>query len=308
MKITTTNGSGAAALAAAADSTTVQKENTAAADLDSIRLAINKTFHIVDDRLRAIADALIAEVAKKNASLETLTKLLSELNQWNTPPGVPKMPADPTDPVYKDRIDKTDALWLNGVSIPDDAYDTVKYSYLFKDGKTYTGYATLPIQALSDASPHGLVDGQLYWKPTPGAPNEKTYVRYFDSDFRTFDVSSPLAAKTKPHDDDFSKFQPGDLVQDDQTKKYYRVTNDKTGVEVTDYPLQKFIYTASADALYKMQNAVENQMATIRDLSKKDGIGSQRLSGDITLMSTMFPALAAAITQAMEAVLRHISQ
>lgn len=308
MKITTTNGSGAAALAAAGDSTTVQKENTAAADLDSIRLAINKTFHIVDDRLRAISDALIAEVAKKNASLTKLTELLNGLNQWNTPPGVPKVPPNPMDPLYTDRMNKTDALLLNNVAIPDEAYDSVEYIYGNPGAAQNVGYATLPIQALSDASPNGLVDGQLYWKPTAGAPTEKTYVRYVARELRNYEVGSPITAKTKPHADDFSKFQPGDLVQDDETKKYYRVTNDKTGVEVKDYPLQKFIYTASVDALYKMTNAVENQMANIRDLSKKDGIDTQRLSGDITLMSTMFPALAAAITQAIEAVLRHISQ
>ena len=308
MNITTTNVNVAGGAAAAADGdTAVQAENTAAADLDSIRLAINKTFHIVDDKLNAIAQALMAEVEKKNITIQKLTELLNGLDQWNTPPGVQKVPADPTDPVYQDRINKTDTLLLNNISIPDETYDCAKYLYGKPGGEQFTGYTNMQIKELAKVPPDQYTDEQLYWKPTPGVPDEKTLFRWVAKDNSLEPVSSVETPKTKKHDADFSAFQPGDLVQDDQTKKYYRVTNDKNGMEVTGYPLQKFIYNATADTLFKLKNAVGNQLATIRDLSKSDSVKTQRLSGDINLMSTMFPALASAITEALQAVLRRIS-
>lgn len=299
-------------MAAAGSGTSVQTESTDAENLKAtstaLQLEVLKAFYVQNAILAAIAAAIGQSLQGKINSINTLGAIQKELDQWNSPPGVPKMPADPSDPVYKDRVDKTDALLLDGVSIPDDTYDSVKYSYNEPGKATPTvGYASLPVEAFSDGKKNGLVDGQLYWMATSGSPNEKTYYRYSAKSDSIDPISSSIPAKTKAHDDDFSKFQPGDLVQDDQTKKYYRVTNDQDGVEVTDYPLQKFIYTASDDAISKLQTAISNRLTTLDNLSKKDTLAVQESSGNRTTLAQEYSNILSAFATLANAILRNIS-
>lgn len=266
-------------------------------------ILLNMTFTMLLTNLGKVSDALNKKVQARLDEIADLTKLLNGLDNWNDPAGVPKMPADPNDPVYQDRIDKTDALLLNGVSIPQGDYDYVKYSY---GTPPATGYASLPIQDLRKIEPKFLVEGQLYWAPTTGSPNEKTYFRCTENGRVLQEIGQP-AYKTKDQPgDDFSQFNPGDLVKDKETQKYYRVANDKTGVEVEGYPLQKFIYAPSSNVIADLTTQIDNKLVEARDLSKKDALDVQDLSGRITTSGTAFGGLLSEFVAAMNTVIRNL--
>ena len=282
-------------------------ETTGAADevkAVPIGILIQMVFQLMYTSMGTTATALQKIVQGRLDKIADLTKLLNGLDTWNDPPGVPKMPADPSDPVYQDRIAKTDALLLDGVSIPQGDYDYAKYSY---GPPPRIGYAKLPIADFATQKTH--VPGELYSFPKDGSPTEKTYARYLYTDINPVlrEASSPLPLniKTTPGSD-FSAYQPGDLVLDQETQKYYRVAKDKTGVEVEDYPLQKIIYAPDSNVIADLKNQIDNVLVEARDLSKKDALDAQDLSGRITTNSTALANLQSALTVVLNAVARNI--
>jgi hypothetical protein len=288
---------------AAGDESTATTETSNEAKPVPLPIFIHTVFMFIYANMGAASDALGKIVQGRLDKIADLTKLLNGLDTWNDPPGVPKMPADPGDPVYQDRIAKTDALLLDGVSIPPGDYDYAKYSY---GTPPVTGYASLPIQDLRKIEPKFLVIGQLYWAPTTGSPNDKTYYRCTENGRVLQEINQP-AYKTKDQPgDDFSQFSPGDLVKDKETQKYYRVANDKTGVEIEGYPLQKFIYAPNNDAIADLKNQIDNVLVEARDLSKKDALDTQDISGRITTNSTALSSIQSALTGALNVVARNI--
>jgi hypothetical protein len=270
-----------------------------------IGILINVVFMTIYSYLGTIGQALADKVEQRTKTLKDLTKLLNGIDNWNDPPGVPKMPADPNDPVYQDRIAKTDELLLNGVGIPQNDYDYAKYNYGTDPQKV--GYAKLPIADFDSVKNH--VSGELYAFPKDGSPTEKTYSRYLYTDINPVlrEASSPLPLKTKlTPGSDFSAYQPGDLVLDKETQKYYRVANDKTGVEVEDYPLQKFVYAPSSDVIDDLKNQINTKSVEVRDLSKKDALDEQDLAGEVNKNSIAFGNLLSAFVTACNAVIRNI--
>lgn len=268
-----------------------------------IGILINTVVMWMLQNMNSASDALQKVVQGRLDKIADFTKLLNGMDAWNNPPGVPKMPADPGDPVYKDRIDKTDALLLDGVSIPQADYDYAKYSY---GTPPATGYASLPIQDVRKIEPKFLVIGQLYWAPTTGSPNEKTYYRCTENGRVLQEINQPPHQTKDFPGDDFSKFNPGDLVKDKDTQKYYRVTKDKTGVEVEGYPLQKFIYAPSSDVITDLKSNINRKLTELGDLSKKDALDTQKLSGDISTNFSAGSSLLSAFSAAANAVIRNI--
>ena len=289
---------------AAGSGSTATTETANDAKLVPINILIQTVFMWIYASMGAAADALQKVVQARLDKIADLTKLLNGLDNWNDPVGVPKMPADPNDPVYQDRIAKTDALLLSGISIPQGDYDYVKYSY---GTPPVTGYAILPIQDLRKIEPKHLVEGQLYWVRTTGSPNEKTYSRFTENGRVLQEINQPAyKTKDKPGDD-FSQFSPGELVKDKETQKFYRVANDKTGVEVEGYPLQKFIYAASSSVIADLTTQIDNKLVEARDLSKKDAMDTQDLSGRITTNSTALAGLHSAFVGAMNMVIKNMN-
>ena len=267
-------------------------------------ILINTVFMSIHASMGAASNALEKLVQGRLDRIADLTKLLNGLDTWNDPPGVPKMPADPSDPVYQDRIEKTDALLLDGVNIPQGDYDYAKYNY---GTPPRVGYAKLPVADFATQKNH--VSGELYSFPKAGSPGEKTYARYLYTDINPVlrEASSPLPLNVKnTPGSDFSAYQPGDLVLDQETQKYYRVAKDKTGVEVEDYPLQKIIYAPDDNVIADLKDQINNILVEVRDLSKKDALDTQDLSGRITTNSTTFANILAAITTLANAITRNI--
>jgi hypothetical protein len=247
------------------------------------------TFHLLSARIGGNADVVKVRLKQKIDEIEACTELLKGLSGWNDPLFVPKTPPDPTDPVIQDRIDKTDTLYLNGISISDSSYDAVKYTY---GDPPKVGYSSLPVEAYGGDKGNGtqkLVVGQLY-DYTKGNPDARYFV-FLGQDPKTglpafTPAKSPLTLKTQSGTD-FGSLTPGDLVKDLDTGRYYRVSNDKTGVEVSGFPLQKFVLSPDSSVVSILNAQINQKITAASDLSKADSLDMQKLQGHLGNVTTM---------------------
>lgn len=266
-----------------------------------IALLILQTYRILSSRIGANADLVNASLKQKTEAISSCRELLNGLDAWNTPPIVPKNPSNPFDPAYQDRVNKTDALYLNGVSIPDSDYDAVKYTY---GDPPKTAYSALPIPQIGEDDLDGgrLVVGQLYSVVFVSSSSViKKDLVYGGRDNPGIPPGSPFELKTQSGTD-FSKLVPGDLVQDLDTSKYYRVANDKTGVEVTGYPLQKFVQSPDVDTSASLKAQINQKITASSDLSKADSLEIQRLQGFLSTVVTMCIDLASTNNSARNSI------
>jgi hypothetical protein len=257
-----------------------------------LALLILQTFQILSSRIGANAAAVSTSLQQKKDAISACLELLQGVNSWNTPPIVPKIPSNPLDPAYQDRVDKTDALYLNGVSISDNDYDAVKYTY---GDPPETAYSALPIPQIGEDDLEGgnLVVGQLYSVVfVTSSKTVKEDLVYGGRNNPGIPPGSPLELKTQSGTD-FTNVAPGDLVQDTDTGRYYRVANDKSGVEVTGYPLQKYVQSPDVDTLASLRAQINQKITASSDLSKADSLEIQRLQGFLSTVVTMCVDLAA---------------
>nr|WP_314623067.1 hypothetical protein [uncultured Noviherbaspirillum sp.] len=272
-----------------------------------IALLILQTYQILSGRIGANADLVNASLKQKTAAISSCLELLNGLNAWNTPPIVPKNPSDPLDPASQDRVDKTNALYLNGVSIPDGDLDAVTYTY---GNPPKNAYSALPIPEVAEKDLDGsnLVVGQLYRvafviTPPAGGADQifKKDLVYGGKGVPGMPAKSPIKLKAQ-NGTDFSTFAPGDLVQDRDTGRYYRVAKDKTGVEVTGYPLQKFVRSPDVDTSASLKAQINQKITASSDLSKADSLEIQRLQGFLSTVVTMCIDLASTNISARNAI------
>jgi hypothetical protein len=249
-----------------------------------LALLINMTFHIISGRIGGQVVEIKNILQQKKDDIDSCTALLNGLSSWNTPPLDPTIPPNPLDPVNQDRIDKTDALYLNGISIPDSDYDAVKYTY---GDPPKTAYSSLPIPEINakDSNNGNLVEGQLYRftyvvVDPSGGPDKivKEDLVYGGPNKLGSPPESPLDLKTQ-NGTDFSNSTPGDLVQDLDTSKYYRISNAKTGIEVSGYPLQKFVQSPDSNVIASLNAQISQRINTVSDLTQTTSVELQKYNG-----------------------------
>jgi hypothetical protein len=275
----------------------------------ALGLLILMTFHILSDRIGGQVSVVKNSLQQKKDDIDSCTALLNGLSSWNTPPLVPKDPADPQDPVNEDRVKKTEALYLNGISIPDSDYDAVKYD--FADGPK-PAYSALPIPQISSTDFYGLgkldpVIGQVYDVynvPNPAEPNKiiTDQLVFSGPTNPSYAPKSPLDLKTQSGTD-FSNSTPGDLVQDLDTGKYYRISNAKTGVEVSGYPLQKFVQSPDSNVIASLNAQISQRINAVSDLTQTTSLDLQKLQGFFTNVVNMCTELIATLTTASTGII-----
>lgn len=258
--------------------------------VEPLMKAALSAFHVIYENLGVAADTISKSLKQKNKAIADCTDLLNGLSGWNTPP-FSKTPSSPLDPVNLDRVKKTDALYLNGISIPDSDYDAIAYAY---GRPPTTGYSNLPIPALPQRNGKNdydsMVVGQVYIDHTYGRP-----INFVWDGKSLSEPNSPLKLNTQSGTD-FSALQPGDLVQDVDTGKYYRVANDKNGVEVGGYPFQKFVQTPGDDVIASLRAQISQKISSSSDLTKGDSIELQKATGTLGTTASIFGDIIKSIT------------
>lgn len=264
-----------------------------------ITRALHDAFRVLYARIGAAAEVVNLSLKQKTKDIADCTDLLNGLKAWNTPPIIAKTPPDSLNPANQDRINKTDALYLNGISIPDNNYDAVRYAY---GSPPSIGYSRLPIPT-PPLKAMESVPGQVYDFGTAQANGRYQVCSNVPPLGYVFDpVIPPISSKTQKGTD-FSSCTPGDLVQDLDTGRYYRVSNAKTGVEVTGYPLQKFIQSPNDDVISSLIAQINQKISASSDLSKGDSLEVQKLSGQLNTVVTTFVAILEKITAACNAII-----
>lgn len=252
----------------------------------SVMMLLSDIFFSVQQRLNDRVQKIKDQIDARDNQIKRLGGIISNLESW-------KNLSD------DEKVSQTDELILNGVVISDgksDVYDFCKF-------KIDTGevlYAPFPPEVFRG----NYVNNTLYYYEKE---NKNYFVRTTSDSVKFFEVSSPLPYKDKTiPGEDFSDFSPGDLVRDVSTNKYYRVTNDGTGAEVQNFPLQKFISNPTEDRINDLQNRIRLRLNTVQNLSKGDGIELQTISGEINSNLTGISGLLSSLSTVLNVYAKNI--
>lgn len=262
----------------------------AAGEYQSVMMLLSSVFHKSLEDFSNDGRIILDKTNAKTAAMKQLELLRSDVKIWN-------------ESVIGNQlqVQKTDEILLSGVQIPQSAYGRCAY----KIGQAESGeilYADFPPKIFEDFIQDGIkpAEGELVYEEI--SAEYKVY-----SKGALIDVYSLISSKSVPGPNvDFSAEPVGSIIFVESSKKYYRVASDGSGVEITDFPLQKFISVLSETGAADLDRALENRVTAVRDLSKKDLLDIHQITSLIQVMATALIGILSSLTTSSNNIIRNI--
>lgn len=248
-----------------------------AEDKKSLLMLMAETFAFITQIYSSNAQAINDKMEAKKNAMTNLTTLNNSIKTWNDSIGDDEA-----------QIAKTNDILLAGVNIPQSAFSRCAFKKDKNDSLIY--YSKFPPEVYGSSTQANQL---VYVK-------EQNKYFFYGPDKKLREVYSPLDVKTLPGPDvDFSVEKPGTIVFNSSENKYYTVTADGAGIEMTDYPLQKFISSLSDKGAEDLGTAFSNRTATVQDLSKKDLLDAQEITAFMQTLSSAISGLIGSLTNVM---------